>query len=134
MDAFHNLVQEINDILGPSNGIDSDGVDVDELKKVMLDYRSVEDEWSKYAFADHSRAYTRNLVDRGNGKANLVSRCLRISYTSAILHFIEALLLAVLSSKSFRKFHRDTFSTCISTHRPPQPTPKLSNYHTSIKK
>ncbi|KAK4507645.1 hypothetical protein PRZ48_001380 [Zasmidium cellare] len=72
MDAFHNLVQEINDILGPSNGIDSADVDVDELKKVMLDYRSVEDEWSKYAFADHSRAYTRNLVDRGNGKANLL--------------------------------------------------------------
>ncbi|KAF2159273.1 hypothetical protein M409DRAFT_71159 [Zasmidium cellare ATCC 36951] len=71
-DAFHHLVQEINAILGPSNGIDSAGVDVNELKKAMLDYRSVEHEWSQYAFADHSRAYTRNLVDRGNGKANLL--------------------------------------------------------------
>lgn len=82
-DAFQNLVQDMNDILGPSNGIDSAGVDVEELKKAMLDYQSIEHEWSKYAFADHSRAYTRNLVDRGNGKANLVSSNVSF-YTSAI--------------------------------------------------
>lgn len=72
-DGFHQLVNDINNILGPCNGIDSAGVDVGELKFVMRDYRSNESEWNKYAFGDFSRAYTRNLVDRGNGKCNLVS-------------------------------------------------------------
>lgn len=72
LDGFHALVKDINDILGPCNGIDSEGVDVEELKVAMEAYPSNEREWSKYAFADHSRAYTRNLVDRGNGKSNLL--------------------------------------------------------------
>lgn len=72
-DGFQQLVADINNILGPCNGIDSAGVDVGELKFVMRDYKSNESEWEKYAFADYSRAYTRNLVDRGNGKCNLVS-------------------------------------------------------------
>lgn len=72
LDAFHTLVKEINTILGPSNGIDSDAVDVDELKTAMAAYKSDPSEWDQYAFADFSRAYTRNLVDRGNGKCNLL--------------------------------------------------------------
>ena len=74
LDGFHTLVRDINEILGPCNGIDSANVDVGELKFIMRDYQSVESEWQKYAFADYSRAYTRNLVDRGNGKCNLVCR------------------------------------------------------------
>jgi cysteine dioxygenase len=38
----------------------------------MENYTSCESEWSKYAFSDLSRGYTRNLVDEGNGKSNLV--------------------------------------------------------------
>jgi len=72
MDGFHTLVRDINEILGPCNGIDSAGVDVEELKAAMGAYQSDEQEWKKYAFADYSRAYTRNLVDRGNGKSNLL--------------------------------------------------------------
>ncbi|KAK4541443.1 hypothetical protein LTR36_008044 [Oleoguttula mirabilis] len=72
LDGFHTLVKDINDTLGPCNGIDSEGVDVEELKAAMEAYPSTEQEWSRYAFADHSRAYTRNLVDRGNGKSNLL--------------------------------------------------------------
>lgn len=72
-DNFQQLVNDINTILGPSNGIDSADVDVEELKSAMGDYVSIEDEWHRYAFADTSRAYTRNLVDAGNGKCNLVS-------------------------------------------------------------
>lgn len=71
-DAFQQLVKDINTILGPSNGIDSTGVDVEELKQLFSSYESSEKEWNKYAFADTSRAYTRNLVDSGNGKANLL--------------------------------------------------------------
>lgn len=73
LDAFHNLVQDMNTILGPSSGINSADVDVEELKKLMSAYESNEEDWLMYAFADPSRGYTRNLVDRGNGKANLVS-------------------------------------------------------------
>ena len=70
--AFDNLVEEIRAILGPSSGIDSDDVDVDDLIKAMEAYTSDQYEWNRYAFADLSRAYTRNFVDEGNGKANLL--------------------------------------------------------------
>lgn len=73
LDGFHSLVNEINDILGPSNGIDSAGIDVEELKRAMSAYGSDEAEWERYAFGDKSRAYTRNLIDNCNGKSNLVS-------------------------------------------------------------
>lgn len=69
---FQNLVSDINSILGPSNGINSSGINIQDLKDAMLGYTSVESEWTKYAFADTSRAYTRNLVNSGNGKSNLL--------------------------------------------------------------
>ncbi|KAE9984884.1 hypothetical protein BLS_000967 [Venturia inaequalis] len=71
-DLFHGLVQDIKDILGPSSGINSADVDDKELRSVMEEYLSNENEWQKYAHADASRPYTRNLVDKGNGKSNLV--------------------------------------------------------------
>ena len=71
--SFERLVEDINTILGPSSGIDSEDVDVEEIVRVMQEYVSVESEWQRYAFADLSRPYTRNLVDAGNGKCNLVS-------------------------------------------------------------
>lgn len=49
--AFEDLVAEINKILGPSNGIDSADVNVEELEAAMERYRSVESDWSRYAFA-----------------------------------------------------------------------------------
>ncbi|RPA88150.1 putative cysteine dioxygenase Cdo1 [Ascobolus immersus RN42] len=69
---FDLLVDEIRTILGPSSGINSDDVDVKDLIKTMEEYTSDHREWSRYAFADVSRAYTRNFVDEGNGKANLL--------------------------------------------------------------
>jgi hypothetical protein len=72
MNRFDDLVLKIKDILGPSSGLTSNDVDVDELISLMERYVSDEKDWSKYAMADASRAYTRNLVDEGNGKANLV--------------------------------------------------------------
>lgn len=70
--GFDSLVASINKILGPSNGIDSAGVNVQDLQDAMLSYSSCEDDWSKYALSDPSRAYTRNLVDNCNGKSNLL--------------------------------------------------------------
>lgn len=113
-DAFQNLVQDINDILGPSNGIDSDGVDVDELKRVMFDYPSTESEWSKYAFADHSRAYTRNLVDRGNGKSNLVSKRFECQPSHARNHHIAAVHAAARRAGSVEFKLPIYFGACVS--------------------
>lgn len=72
-DAFHTLVNDLNIVLGPSSGLDSDDVDPMHIQKLMEGYTSNEDEWERYAFGDAGRAYTRNLVDEGNGKCNLVS-------------------------------------------------------------
>jgi cysteine dioxygenase len=71
-DAFQNLVSDIVKVLGPSSGIDSADVDPKDLIFLMEGYESCEAEWQKYAFGDGSRGYTRNLVDKGNGKSNLV--------------------------------------------------------------
>jgi cysteine dioxygenase len=74
VDEFQKLVKDISVILGPSSGIDSADVDPQELIDVMRSYTSNEQEWEQYAFGDGSRTYTRNLVDKGNGKSNLVSQ------------------------------------------------------------
>jgi cysteine dioxygenase len=70
--VFHTLVQAINEKLGPSNGIDSDDVDENELQRLMEAYISDESEWANYFFPSQNLPYTRNLVDKGNGKSNLV--------------------------------------------------------------
>ncbi|KAH0830890.1 hypothetical protein AYO21_10839 [Fonsecaea monophora] len=71
-DDFHLLVRALSDVLGPSSGINSDDVDENELIRLMEQYVSQESQWRHYAFADLSRNYTRNLVDEGNGKSNLL--------------------------------------------------------------
>lgn len=82
--GFEELVRDINVILGPSNGIDSASVDVEELKCALSRYQSCKADWERYAFADHTRGYTRNLVDNCNGKSNLVSLICCISVLVAV--------------------------------------------------
>lgn len=72
LDPFHKLVSDMSRILGSSSGLNSEDVDVEKLHKLMEEYTSNEREWSKYAFSDFTRGYTRNLVDEGNGKSNLL--------------------------------------------------------------
>ena len=69
---FDDLVEDIGSVLGSSSGIDSDDVDVNDLINLMRSYSSEESHWRGYALGDPSRSYTRNLVDEGNGKANLL--------------------------------------------------------------
>lgn len=71
-DKFHQLVDDLSRILGPSSGLTSEDVDVKLLEELIESYVSQESEWQRYAFADLSRGYTRNLVDEGNGKSNLL--------------------------------------------------------------
>ncbi|KIW16013.1 hypothetical protein PV08_06064 [Exophiala spinifera] len=69
---FHRLVRALSDVLGPSSGINSEDVDENDLIRLMEEYDSQEGDWCRYAFSDPSRNYTRNLVDEGNGKSNLL--------------------------------------------------------------
>lgn len=69
---FDQLVAALKDALGPSSGLMSDDVDLNHLTKLMEVYDPNEGGWHSYAMGDASRGYTRNLVDEGNGKSNLV--------------------------------------------------------------
>lgn len=62
---------------------ESDKVNVEEVQEVMENYKSNEDHWGKFADYDHNR-YTRNLVDEGNGKFNLMLLCWGESQGSSI--------------------------------------------------
>jgi len=51
-----------------------DRVNTDEVEYVLSQYKSNEADWAQYSmWGDHK--YTRNLVDRGNGKYNLMILC-----------------------------------------------------------
>ena len=69
---FQRMIQALSAVLGPSSGIDSDDVDENDLIRIMEAYTSEESEWIQYAFVDGSANYTRNLVDEGNGKSNVL--------------------------------------------------------------
>jgi len=70
---FDKLVQDLKDALGPSSGLTCDDVDVEYLGRLMEGYDGQGDNgWRPYFHGDATRGYTRNLVDEGNGKSNLV--------------------------------------------------------------
>ena len=79
---FDRLINDIKQTLGPSSGLTSDDIDVEHLQQLMEEYQSEESDWAKYAFADMTRGFTRNLVDRGNGKSNLVRTEVSAEYMS----------------------------------------------------
>lgn len=66
--TLEQLVHDIHRVLGPDGGLDSEHIDANEIIRLMERYTSNAKDWHKYAIFDHSRAYTRNLVDDGNGK------------------------------------------------------------------
>ena len=55
-------------------GLDGDSIDPERIRLIIESYTSQECEWKKYAHFD-DRKYTRNLVDDGNGKFNLMILC-----------------------------------------------------------
>jgi len=90
LNEFQKLVNELSDVLGPSSGLDSDDVDPNNIIRIMEKYTSDSSEWGQYALADASRAYTRNLVDEGNGKSNLVCLRLEIRSLTGTMRFLIA--------------------------------------------
>lgn len=69
---MEDLVEAINEIFGSNKGIED--IDVDQVQSWMEAYQSNANDWEKYAFFDEYR-YTRNLIDDGNGKFNLLLLC-----------------------------------------------------------
>ncbi|KAL4741831.1 RmlC-like cupin domain-containing protein [Aspergillus similis] len=70
--AFEELVQDLSRALGPSSGLDSDDVDPLDIQRLMELYTSNPEDWLPFALGDASKSYTRNLIDEGNGKSNLL--------------------------------------------------------------
>jgi cysteine dioxygenase len=66
--TFQDLIDELRRVF------ERDEVDVDYVKELLASYKSNPKEWGKFAIFDQYR-YTRNLVDTGNGKYNLIALC-----------------------------------------------------------
>lgn len=62
-----DLIQSIHNVLG-DEGLDSEHIDAQKIIQLMEKYSSNSVDWNQYTLFDHSRAYTRNLIDDGNGK------------------------------------------------------------------
>ncbi|XP_029296492.1 cysteine dioxygenase type 1 [Cottoperca gobio] len=62
---------------------ESDNINVDEVQDIMEAYQSNPQDWAKFAKPDKYR-YTRNLVDDGNGKFNLMILCWGEGHGSSI--------------------------------------------------
>ncbi|KAM4576711.1 cysteine dioxygenase type 1 [Odontesthes bonariensis] len=62
---------------------ESDNINVEEVQNIMEAYESKPHEWEKFAKFDPFR-YTRNLVDLGNGKFNLMILCWGEGHGSSI--------------------------------------------------
>ncbi|KAJ3311779.1 hypothetical protein HDV04_003791 [Boothiomyces sp. JEL0838] len=69
--TLEELVTLINKEMGEYGLEDAD---VPKIQRLMASYQSNCNDWKKYALVDHNR-YTRNLVDDGNGKFNLMILC-----------------------------------------------------------
>lgn len=75
--SLQDLVQQLHDIFS------EDRVNIEYVNDLLESYKNNPLEWKKYAKFDRYR-YTRNLVDEGNGKFNLMIVCWREGQASAI--------------------------------------------------
>lgn len=73
-DDFQQLAQDLSDYVESSIGATLADIDHHVIEDMMREYVSNESQWRRYAIADHSLAYTRNLVGTPTDRHNLVSR------------------------------------------------------------
>uniref|UniRef100_A0A8C2Z2C8 Cysteine dioxygenase n=1 Tax=Cyclopterus lumpus TaxID=8103 RepID=A0A8C2Z2C8_CYCLU len=76
-ETLDDLIQTLHKIF------ESDSINVEEVQDIMEAYETNPQEWMKYAKFDQYR-YTRNLVDEGNGKFNLMILCWGEGHGSSI--------------------------------------------------
>ena len=73
LDGFHNLVQELSGYVDTAQSLAfSEICDPNAVIQRMKEYRSDRSEWAKYALEDGNQCFTRNMVERGSGKSNIV--------------------------------------------------------------
>ena len=72
LDAFHQLARDLNGFLALSPSKNFSDIDPNTIIKRMREYKSRNSDWVRYAYKDEKVAFTRNLVDPGNGIYNLV--------------------------------------------------------------
>lgn len=84
--TIHNLKELIEEL---HKVFDSDRVNVDYVKALMYSYKSNPQDWKQYAKFDEFR-YTRNLVDTGNGKFNLIALCWGEGHGSSIHNHMDS--------------------------------------------
>lgn len=78
------VIKNLDDLIKELRKIfESDEIDVDYVKTVLSAYKSNPKDWKKYSKFDTHR-YTRNLIDEGNGKYNLMALCWGESHGSSI--------------------------------------------------
>ncbi|XP_045508364.1 cysteine dioxygenase type 1-like [Colias croceus] len=75
--GLERLVEELHRVFSKNH------VNIQEVQKLMLSYKSDPKDWRKYAKYDRFR-YTRNLVDAGNGAFNIMVLCWGPGHASAI--------------------------------------------------
>ncbi|CAG0887529.1 unnamed protein product [Cyprideis torosa] len=75
--SFEELIEKLHEIF------ESDHVNIEEVQQLMESYESNPLDWKKFAKFDSFR-YTRNLVDEGNGKFNLMLLCWNEGHASSI--------------------------------------------------
>ncbi|XP_055320094.1 cysteine dioxygenase type 1 [Sitodiplosis mosellana] len=75
--TLDELIAELHEVFR------SDRVNIEYVNHLMLSYQSNPAEWKKFAKFDRFK-YTRNLVDAGNGKFNLMILCWGEGHGSAI--------------------------------------------------
>uniref|UniRef100_A0A4W4EU26 Cysteine dioxygenase n=1 Tax=Electrophorus electricus TaxID=8005 RepID=A0A4W4EU26_ELEEL len=94
---------------------ENDIINVEEVQNIMEAYASKPQEWMKFAKFDQYR-YTRNLVDEGNGKFNLMILCWGEGHGSSIhdhtdshcfLKLLQGQLKETLFEWPDRKAHGD---------------------------
>ncbi|KAK8724751.1 hypothetical protein OTU49_010901 [Cherax quadricarinatus] len=96
MASLDDLIQELYKVF------ESDHVNVDYVRNIMASYKSNPIEWKKYAKFDRYR-YTRNLIDEGNGKFNLMLLCWGPSHVSTIHDHADAHCFMKMMSGSLQE-------------------------------
>ncbi|KAL3319360.1 Cysteine dioxygenase [Cichlidogyrus casuarinus] len=91
--SMEELIRELHRVF------EKDEVSVDELHQLMSSVDLKHENWEKYEYFDQYR-YTRNLVDEGNGKFNLIVLCWGLRHGSGIHdHMGSHCLVTVLSGE-----------------------------------
>lgn len=81
--TLDDLIQELHRVF------EEDEVNVEYVHNLLSSYKSNPLDWKKFAKFDRYK-YTRNLVDEGNGKFNIMLLCWGPSHTSCIHDHAEA--------------------------------------------